>query len=168
MLSRLDLAQREPQALVLVPTRELAIQVAEAFQKYAAHLRGFHVHADLRRPELHRRSCNALRRGAHVIVGTPGRDDGSPGARHFVWCWMPCASSCSMKPTKCWQMGFVDAIDTILSRAPRGKPGCAVLQRRWRRRSSSIAQRHLRCAQEITISEQDHHGRPTSISAIGS
>ena len=41
LLSRLDLTQREPQALVLVPTRELAIQVAEAFQKYAAHLRGF-------------------------------------------------------------------------------------------------------------------------------
>ena len=39
LLSRLDLAQREPQALVLVPTRELAIQVAEAFQKYAAHCR---------------------------------------------------------------------------------------------------------------------------------
>src|SRR5258708_11755874 len=39
ILSKLDLTQRDPQALVMVPTRELAIQVAEAFQKYAAHLR---------------------------------------------------------------------------------------------------------------------------------
>ena len=43
ILSRLDLSQKSPQALVLAPTRELAIQVAEAFQKYAHHLPGFHV-----------------------------------------------------------------------------------------------------------------------------
>ena len=43
MLSRLDLNQKDPQVLVLAPTRELAIQVAEAFQKYASHMKGFHV-----------------------------------------------------------------------------------------------------------------------------
>jgi ATP-dependent RNA helicase DeaD len=43
LLSRLDLSRREPQLLVLAPTRELAIQVAEAFQTYARHLKGFHV-----------------------------------------------------------------------------------------------------------------------------
>lgn len=43
LLSTLDLARREPQILVLVPTRELAIQVAEAFQKYAGRMPGFHV-----------------------------------------------------------------------------------------------------------------------------
>src|ERR1700684_794076 len=42
-LERLDLSVREPQVLVLVPTRELALQVAEAFLKYAGHLKGFHV-----------------------------------------------------------------------------------------------------------------------------
>src|SRR4051812_21588691 len=72
ILSRIDLAIRAPQALVLTPTRELAIQVAEAFQKYAAHLRGFHVlpiyGGQHYGPQLH-----ALRRGPHVIVGTPGR-----------------------------------------------------------------------------------------------
>ena len=40
-LSRIDLAGHDPQVLVLVPTRELALQVAEAFQRYAAHLQGF-------------------------------------------------------------------------------------------------------------------------------
>ncbi|NNK99327.1 MAG: DEAD/DEAH box helicase, partial [Xanthomonadales bacterium] len=43
LLSRLDLQQRDPQVLVLAPTRELAIQVSEAFQKYAHHMQGFHV-----------------------------------------------------------------------------------------------------------------------------
>ena len=61
-----------PQALVLVPTRELAIQVAEAFQRYAAHIQGFHVlpiyGGQSYGPQLQR-----LRRGVHVVVGTPGR-----------------------------------------------------------------------------------------------
>src|SRR5919109_4882133 len=43
ILSRINLALQAPQALVLTPTRELAIQVAEAFQKYASGLPGFHV-----------------------------------------------------------------------------------------------------------------------------
>src|ERR1700691_285067 len=72
LLSRLDLTQRAPQALVLVPTRELAIQVAEAFQKYAAHLRGFHV-LPIYGGQSYTPQLNALKRGTHVIVGTPGR-----------------------------------------------------------------------------------------------
>ena len=43
ILSQLDLAQKTPQALVLAPTRELALQVCEAFERYAAHVRGVHV-----------------------------------------------------------------------------------------------------------------------------
>jgi ATP-dependent RNA helicase DeaD len=43
ILNRLDLSQKNPQALVLAPTRELALQVCEAFEKYAAHMRGVHV-----------------------------------------------------------------------------------------------------------------------------
>ena len=43
LLSNLDLTQKQPQILVLAPTRELAIQVAEAFKTYAAKIRGFHV-----------------------------------------------------------------------------------------------------------------------------
>ncbi|MBS4051603.1 MAG: DEAD/DEAH box helicase, partial [Methylomonas sp.] len=43
ILTRIDIKQKDPQALVLAPTRELAIQVAEAFQSYAAHIKGFHV-----------------------------------------------------------------------------------------------------------------------------
>ncbi|MGE5467865.1 MAG: DEAD/DEAH box helicase [Ignavibacteria bacterium] len=72
VLARLDPSVKAPQALVLTPTRELAIQVAEAFQKYAHHLPGFHV-----LPVYGGQSMivqlRALSRGAHIIVGTPGR-----------------------------------------------------------------------------------------------
>src|SRR5450759_3476718 len=71
-LTRIDLAGREPQVLVLVPTRELALQVAEAFQRYAAHLKGFHV-LPIYGGQSYQPQLNALRRGVHVVVGTPGR-----------------------------------------------------------------------------------------------
>jgi ATP-dependent RNA helicase DeaD len=72
VLARLDPAVKSPQALVLTPTRELAIQVAEAFQKYAHHLPGFHV-LPLYGGQSMIVQLRALSRGAHVIVGTPGR-----------------------------------------------------------------------------------------------
>ena len=147
ILSKLDLAQKEPQALVLVPTRELAIQVAEAFQKYAAHLRGFHVMpiygGQSYIPQLH-----ALKRGTHVIVGTPGRvmdhlDRGTlslKGVRFVVL----------DEADEMLQMGFVDAIESILSQAPKERQValfCATMAPQIKR----IAQRHLRTPQEITI-----------------
>jgi len=72
ILSNLDLKQKDPQVLVLAPTRELAIQVAEAFQKYAKHLKGFHV-LPVYGGQDFRGQISALKRGVHVIVGTPGR-----------------------------------------------------------------------------------------------
>jgi ATP-dependent RNA helicase DeaD len=72
VLARIDLALKKPQALVLAPTRELAIQVAEAFQKYAKHMPGFHV-LPLYGGQSMVIQLRALSRGAHVIVGTPGR-----------------------------------------------------------------------------------------------
>ena len=72
LLSKIDLKQRSPQVLVLTPTRELAIQVAEAFQRYARHMPGFHVLPVYGGTDM-RGQLRSLQRGAHVIVGTPGR-----------------------------------------------------------------------------------------------
>ncbi len=72
LLSRLDLRRREPQVLVLAPTRELALQVAEAFQTYARHLKGFHV-LPIYGGQSYEVQLRQLKRGVHVIVGTPGR-----------------------------------------------------------------------------------------------
>src|SRR3712207_4355216 len=72
ILSRIDLRQKTPQALVLAPTRELALQVSEAFERYAAHLPGLHV-LPVYGGQGYGVQLSALRRGVHVIVGTPGR-----------------------------------------------------------------------------------------------
>jgi ATP-dependent RNA helicase DeaD len=72
ILSMLDMKKRTVQALVLVPTRELAIQVAEAFQKYATGINGFHV-LPIYGGQSYVPQLNALKRGPQVIVGTPGR-----------------------------------------------------------------------------------------------
>ncbi len=72
ILSRIDLKVKTPQVLVLAPTRELAIQVAEAFQKYAAKMKGFHV-LPIYGGQDARGQIRQLERGVHVVVGTPGR-----------------------------------------------------------------------------------------------
>jgi ATP-dependent RNA helicase DeaD len=133
--------------LVLVPTRELAIQVAEAFQKYAAHLRGFHV-LPIYGGQSYTPQLNALKRGTHVVVGTPGRvmdhlERGTlalEGIRFVVL----------DEADEMLAMGFVDAIEAILSRTPREKQValfCATLPSAIRH----ICQRHLRNPREITI-----------------
>ncbi|MGQ7247897.1 DEAD/DEAH box helicase [Halomonas sp. V046] len=72
LLSRLELDRREPQVLVLAPTRELAQQVAASFSKYGQNLKGLEV-ATLCGGQEYREQLSALRRGAQVVVGTPGR-----------------------------------------------------------------------------------------------
>ncbi|MDI4637407.1 MULTISPECIES: DEAD/DEAH box helicase [Halomonadaceae] len=72
ILSRIDLARREPQVLVMAPTRELAQQVAVSFTKYGQNLQGLQV-ATLCGGQEYREQLGALKRGAQVVVGTPGR-----------------------------------------------------------------------------------------------
>ena len=72
ILSKIDLKIKTPQVLVLAPTRELAIQVAEAFQKYAKKMKGFHV-LPIYGGQDARGQIRQLERGVHVVVGTPGR-----------------------------------------------------------------------------------------------
>ena len=72
LIDMLDMSRREPQVLVLAPTRELAIQVAEAFQRYASGRPGFHV-LPVYGGQPHDAQVRSLKRGVHVVVGTPGR-----------------------------------------------------------------------------------------------
>ncbi|MDQ6997032.1 MAG: DEAD/DEAH box helicase [Mariprofundus sp.] len=72
LLSRIDLSQKAPQVMVLAPTRELAIQVAEAFKTYARHLKGFNV-LPIYGGQSYDIQLRQLKRGVHVVVGTPGR-----------------------------------------------------------------------------------------------
>ncbi|MCL2524069.1 MAG: DEAD/DEAH box helicase [Betaproteobacteria bacterium] len=72
LMETIDIGLVKPQALILTPTRELAIQVAEALQSYAKNLPGFHV-LPIYGGQSYTIQLKQLARGAHVIVGTPGR-----------------------------------------------------------------------------------------------
>ena len=115
LLSNLDLSTKDTQILVLAPTRELAIQVAEAMQSYARHLKGFHV-----MPIYGGQSIDIqlrqLRRGAHVVVGTPGRV-----MDHLRRKTLKLGNLKAMvldEADEMLRMGFIDDVETILKETP--------------------------------------------------
>ena len=147
VLSKIDLGRAQLQAMVLVPTRELAIQVAEAFQSYAAHMKGFHV-LPIYGGQSYTPQLKGLKRGAHVVVGTPGRimDHMKRGTLDL--------SGLSFlvldEADEMLQMGFVDDIEWILEQTPPTRQVAlfsATLPPQIRR----IAQKHLKKPVEITI-----------------
>jgi ATP-dependent RNA helicase DeaD len=147
ILSRIELQEHSPQALVLVPTRELAIQVAEAFQRYAAHLKGFHVvpiyGGQSYAPQLH-----SLRRGVHVVVGTPGRvmDHIKQGTlklatlKHIVL----------DEADEMLRMGFIDDVEWVLEQAPKQRQ-IALFSATMPSEIRRIAKNHLHQPAEVTI-----------------
>ena len=72
LIDRIDISNNQVQLLVLTPTRELAIQVAEAIQTYSRHLKGFHV-LPIYGGQSYDVQLRPLKRGVHAVVGTPGR-----------------------------------------------------------------------------------------------
>src|SRR5699024_9939078 len=72
ILSRLNLKSRKPQALVLAPTRGLALQVAESFEDFTEKMGGVDI-LPIYGGQPYGAQLSGLRRGAHVVVGTPGR-----------------------------------------------------------------------------------------------
>ncbi len=146
-LSMLDVARREPQVLVLVPTRELAIQVAEAFQKYASKMPGLHV-LPIYGGQSYTPQLNALKRGTHVIVATPGRvmDHLQRGTLNLATLKYVVLDEAD----EMLQMGFVDAIDEILGMAPKERQ-VALFSATLPKPIRNIAQKHLRSPQEVTI-----------------
>ncbi len=146
-LMQIDLAGREPQVLVLVPTRELALQVAEAFQRYAARMPGFHV-VPIYGGQSYQPQLNALRRGVHVVVGTPGRviDHMNRGTLKLGSLKLLVLDEAD----EMLAMGFVDAVESILEQTPPQRQVAlfsATLAAPIRR----IAQKHLKNPVEVTV-----------------
>ena len=147
LLARLDLANKSPQALVLTPTRELAIQVAEAFQKYAHHMPGFHV-LPIYGGQSMVIQLRALSRGAHVIVGTPGRIMDHlerkslklDGLRTLVL----------DEGDEMLRMGFIDDVEWILEHTPATRQ-TALFSATMPDPIRRIAQRYLRDPQQVKI-----------------
>ena len=139
LLSRLDLKQKDPQVLVLTPTRELAIQVAEAFQRYARHMPGFHVLPVYGGQDM-RGQLRSLRRGAHVIVGTPGRV-----MDHMRRESLKLSSLKAVvldEADEMLRMGFVDDIEWIMDQTPDDRQ-VALFSATMPRQIRKIADTHL-------------------------
>ncbi|MGH8456347.1 MAG: DEAD/DEAH box helicase, partial [Stenotrophobium sp.] len=147
ILSRIKMNQSTPQALVLAPTRELAIQVAEAFQKYAAHLRGFHV-LPIYGGQSYEPQLKALKRGVHVVVGTPGRvmDHMKRGTLRLD------GLTCLVldEADEMLRMGFIDDVEFILQQTPPQRQ-IALFSATMPSEIRRIAQTHLKTPAEITI-----------------
>ncbi|HEX5121703.1 MAG TPA: DEAD/DEAH box helicase, partial [Rhodanobacteraceae bacterium] len=147
ILARLDRTKTKPQALVLAPTRELAIQVAEAFQRYAAKLPGFHV-LPIYGGQSYGPQLGGLKRGAHVVVGTPGRvidhlERGSLDLSELTTLVLDEAD-------EMLRMGFIDDVEAVLKKTPPTRQ-IALFSATMPAPIRRIAQTYLRDPVEITI-----------------
>jgi len=147
ILAKINLSKPVTQALVLTPTRELAIQVAEAFQRYASHLNDFHV-MPIYGGQGYGPQLGALRRGVHVVVGTPGRiiDHLERGSLNLD----QVAHVVLDEADEMLRMGFIDAVNSILERSPKGRQ-TALFSATMPAPIRRIAQRHLREPVEVEI-----------------
>ncbi|MCD0280044.1 DEAD/DEAH box helicase [Xanthomonas melonis] len=147
VLSNADLHQVKPQALVLAPTRELAIQVAEAFQKYAEAIPGFRV-LPVYGGQPYAQQLSALKRGVHVVVGTPGRvidhlDRGTLDLSQLKTLVLDEAD-------EMLRMGFIDDVEAVLKKLPEQRQ-VALFSATMPPAIRRIAQTYLQEPAEVTI-----------------
>ncbi len=147
LLSHIDLKKVKPQVLVLAPTRELAIQVAEAFQRYAAHMKGFHVMPIYGGQDIGGQ-LRRLKRGVHVVVGTPGRviDHIRRGTLKLD------SINCAVldEADEMLRMGFIDDVKWILDQTPPGRQ-IALFSATLPSAIKEIAKKYLEEPEEIRI-----------------
>jgi len=115
LLSRIDVSKKTPQMLVLAPTRELAIQVAEAIQSYAKHMKGLHV-LPIYGGQSMGIQLGQLKRNPQVIVGTPGRI--LDHIRRRTLKLGDLKSLVLDEADEMLRMGFIDDVETILKETP--------------------------------------------------
>ncbi|MDH5632906.1 MAG: DEAD/DEAH box helicase [Gammaproteobacteria bacterium] len=147
ILSRIDLQRAQPQVLVLAPTRELAIQVAEAFQHYAHHMPGLHV-LPIYGGQDYRTQLKQLNRGVHIVVGTPGRvmdhmRRGTlklDGLRTLVL----------DEADEMLRMGFIDDVEWVLEQSPPSRQ-IALFSATMPDAIRRIANKHLNDPAVVTI-----------------
>lgn len=150
LLSRVQLANRSPQVLVLAPTRELAIQVAESFTRYARYLDGFTV-APIYGGQDYSKQIKQLKKGVHIVVGTPGRvmdhmRRGTLDLSHLN-------SVVLDEADEMLRMGFIDDVEWILEQTPKQRQ-VALFSATMPSAIRQIAQRYLNQPEEITIKRE--------------
>ena len=147
LLSRLDMQDKNVQIMTLTPTRELAIQVAEAYQRYASHMKGFHV-LPIYGGQEYSGQIRALKRGVQVVVGTPGRvmDHMRKGTLKLGGLQALVLDEAD----EMLRMGFIDEVEWILDQTPKGRQ-MALFSATMPKEIERIARRHLDKPQEISI-----------------
>jgi ATP-dependent RNA helicase DeaD len=147
LLARIDLEHTQVQVMVLTPTRELAIQVAEAFQRYASKLKGFHV-LPIYGGQDYSGQLRMLKRGVHLVVGTPGRvmdhmRKGKLSLEHLQALVLDEAD-------EMLRMGFIDDVEWILEQSPPDRQ-IALFSATMPKEIQAIARQHLHEPKEIAI-----------------
>ena len=147
LVANIELNSKKPQALVLAPTRELAIQVAEACQKYASHRRGFHV-LPIYGGQNYTSQIRSLKRGVQVVVGTPGRvmDHMRRGTLDFS----ELKTLVLDEADEMLRMGFIDDVEWILEKLPE-QHQTALFSATMPKEIKRIANRYLNNPKEVTI-----------------
>lgn len=147
LLSRLNPSQKYPQILVLTPTRELALQVSEAMQTYARHLKGFQV-LPVYGGQNMGQQLRQLHRGVQAVVGTPGRiqDHLRRGTLKLD------RLSCVVvdEADEMLKMGFIEEVEQILDHTPEDKQ-TALFSATMPREVLKVARKHLKDPVEIRI-----------------
>ena len=147
ILSNLDLKQKAPQVLVLAPTRELAIQVAEAFKSYASQTKSFHV-LPVYGGQEYGTQLRALQRGVHVIVGTPGRVMDHMRRGNIKLDGL--TTLVLDEADEMLRMGFIDDVEWVLEQAPKQRQ-IALFSATMPAEIRKITRRYLHDPAEITV-----------------
>ncbi len=146
-LGKIDLKNQSPQVLVLAPTRELAIQVAEAFNQYAKYLPGFHV-LPIYGGQSFSIQLKQLKRGPQVIVGTPGRI--MDHMRRGKIDWSELHTLVLDEADEMLRMGFLEDVEWIMSQVPE-KRQVALFSATMPKEIRRVADKFLNDPQEIKI-----------------
>lgn len=151
LLNNIDPSVKQPQILVLTPTRELAIQVAEAFEQYAKHVRGIEVLA-LYGGQSYSIQLSALRRGAQVIVATPGRliDHINRGTIKFD----ALQALVLDEADEMLRMGFIDDVESIMEKTPREKQTC-LFSATMPKQIQNISSKYMNNPEQVHISARN-------------
>lgn len=147
LLSKIDLKAKTPQILCLAPTRELAIQVAEAFHTYAKHLKGFKVLPVYGGAD-YRGQIRQLGRGVQVVVGTPGRV--MDHIRRGTLVLTGLKTLILDEADEMLRMGFIDDVEWILEQAPE-KHQTALFSATMPPRIKQITKKYLQDPTEVNI-----------------
>jgi len=147
LLSRIDLNNKRPQVLVLTPTRELAIQVAESFKTYGARMKGLNV-LSVYGGQSYGIQLNQLKRGVHVIVGTPGRLMDHMRRKTVSFADLFCVVI--DEADEMLHMGFIDDVEWILDKTPDDSQ-TALFSATMPMPIRKIAQKYLTTPEEIIV-----------------